>query len=222
MKIFLREMGYKEGSKINTLKTKTFLCVDGDGTIYAGPKQDKFPLLEESECCYLIKKYLEYGGVLVLISGNEIKRTINRIETVISEDLRNRVIVYANGSADMVIGNNKGEWKEYKDYSNNALKYKNIEQESRMIDWIYIGDDVAEKGNDYPAYNFVGKEKSLCVGDINGIKKEEWLWGQHIKGYEKGTAKFLEQMIEDINRVNKNIFTKENIERWVKNSNGNK
>lgn len=178
-----------KGLLFDPFKSRTLFISDADGTIYAKPQADKdhnLFSLDSSPAGGPLKSYLAKGGLAAIISGNDIYRVIERINRGFSEDeqeLKGRLILFANGGATLFTFR-ENQWKEHRSYRQQALgEGRQGELES---DFIYVGDDHQEKGNDYPAFLKVGRDRAVCVSDRPTDA------ALSIPGFEAGTAKLLE------------------------------
>jgi hypothetical protein len=156
----LDQIGYTPGDFIDARKTLSCIAFDGDGTIFDGPRVDFLPTLEGSPAQLPINNLLASGIVLVLISGNDLNRTLTRIKAGVPAHLYHRLMVSANGGADLVGIDKVGQPILINDYRSMALSANKHQYE---LDIVYIGDDSAALGNDMVAFQTVGYDRSVCV-----------------------------------------------------------
>ena len=128
--------GYTPGELIDARSTKTIISADNDGTTCAKPTEIKNPALYESIAVEALVRYLEAGGVYMIISGNDIELTKQRLleKDAIPAHLRNRLIVVANGGATFCAVASNGELREFIDYHNNALADVQSGKERAQLD----------------------------------------------------------------------------------------
>ena len=117
----LKEMNYQPGAQIDSRKNKTVIAADGDSTIYDGPRVGFLPTLAESPVKDALCAYLQAGGVFMLVSGNDINRTFNRLVDSLPKEVYCRVLVAANGGAELVYVNPKGQAVPVSGYRKQAL-----------------------------------------------------------------------------------------------------
>ena len=206
----LQQMGYTAGDYIDSSQTQTCIAADGDGTTYGKPRIGYAPVLEESETFAALIQYLGIGGVYMIISGNDLNRTESRLKSI-PKELRQRVLVSANGGADLACYSRSGHLVDMDDYWNKAIDCLNSGQNQQSLDALYIGDDGTLNGNDYVAFKEIGFERSFVVAvDDEGIAEE--LKTQFVGDCEAGTERILAAVIDIAQRnKNKRIFDKENL-----------
>ncbi|MBI4243771.1 MAG: YvcK family protein, partial [Planctomycetes bacterium] len=193
----LRRMGYKGGALIDARRTRSVITADGDGTTYGKPTAERNPELWESASYEALEEYLEVGGLYVLISGNDIELTRQRLLAGkgIREELRGRFIVVANGAANIGYMDKEGKLVEIKGYRRRALgEYREGVEEG--LDIIYLGDDEKEKGNDYPAFEKVGFGRAVSVSSKKKEEVPEGLRQNYVGGLEQGVRDVLRVVVE--------------------------
>ena len=190
----LGRMRYTPGSFINAKQTKTIIAADGDGTLYSGPTDQEMPVLKESVAYNEILNYLKAGGILMLVSGNEMKRTSARVSSFIPEELKTRVIVVANGGADLGIYNKEGILTPLEEYRLFSLSFLS-KPAKHELDIIFIGDDERLTGNDLDAFEAIGAEHSYLVSPEEPTEKF-MREVNYIGGNERGTKKLLKAIVE--------------------------
>lgn len=185
----LEDIGYTPGPGINAADRKFIFMADGDGTLYGKPTIDELPGLAQSPAYQPLLEYLELGGLFVLISGNSLARVESRIAPHIPAGSRARVLVSANGGADLAVVTPEGRLKALDHYRSHALEVlQKGKSAENNICAVYVGDDTDASGNDFEAFEAVGWGSAICVGA--GGKGE--IGGICVGGYERSTAKCLE------------------------------
>lgn len=168
----LKQMRYEPGGLIDANVNHTVIIADADGTLWDPPVRDKPPEatnLENSPARASILNYLRAGGVLVVNSGNDPRRTVNRILKGIPElerkELLSRIAVAAAGGHTLMTLDSEGHIHEVPGYREQALKEQQEKpvRPSEHLDVLYIGDDGRVKGNDFPAFLKVGPGHYICV-----------------------------------------------------------
>jgi len=195
------DMGYTPGDLIDARKTRTVVMADGDGTTYGKPTKDSNPTLSQSPTREALVQYLKAGGVYIVISGNELDLTVKRLlaDNAIPPELRNRILVVANGGSSMVGVKSNGQVFDVKDYRMNAKKERAEQGRDKTIetlDAVYIGDDSNELGNDFNAFRKLGFRRSVTVSDSDLENMPQGLRFNCIGGLAEGTRSFLEQVVE--------------------------
>ena len=193
----LNEMGYQPGEKIDSRKSKTVIAADGDGTIYDGPRVGKLPTLAESPVCAPLCAYLQAGGVFMLVSGNDLSRTFKRLVDALPRELYCRVLVAANGGAELVHVNDKGQAVPVSGYRKQALGVAHDKSHLHALDMVYIGDDGSKEGNDYPAFKAVGFEHSVLVAPKFLSDYDPGLKQNYRGGLLQGTRKYFEDFLSE-------------------------
>jgi len=180
----LKEMNYQPGVHIDSRRSKTVIAADGDGTIYDGPRVGLLPSLAESPVRDALCAYLQAGGIFMLISGNDLHRTFKRLVDALPKEVYCRVLVAANGGAELVCVNSKGQSVPVSGYRKQALDLAHDKSKAQVLDMVYIGDDGSKEGNDYPAFKAVGKKRSVLVATLQDTKKflESFLSGRKDAG----------------------------------------
>ena len=213
----LDQMGYKAGSVIDARQNPMVIAADADGTTYGLPSTKGLPTLEDSAAFDEIMSFLKLGGIFVVISGNKMERTLERIVNSVPRELRSNVIVVANGAADMAVVGEDGQFSCLPDYREHALKSLEGENKLEGFNVIYLGDDGRQFGNDFPAFEAVGFDRSILVcGEdkaIDSLKK------QCVGGFEEGTKKVIGQINQDIQNNNQSLefsdsYISEMIAQW--------
>lgn len=168
----LIQMKYTPGKCIDASKRHTVVIADADGTLWDPPVKDRNPEatnLENSPARDGILNYLRAGGVLIVNSGNDPTRTVNRILAGIPEfektELLSRIAISAAGGHVLMTLDEAGVANEVGGYRENALREQKEKPvvPSEHLDVIYIGDDGRVKGNDFPAFRKVGENHFICV-----------------------------------------------------------
>ncbi len=167
----LKEMNYQPGEHIDSSISKTVVAADGDSTIYDGPRVGILPTLAESPVRDALCAYLQAGGIFMLISGNDINRTFKRLVGALPKEVYCRVLVAANGGAELVHVNSKGRAVPVSGYRKQALDLAHDKSHQPVLDMVYIGDDGSKEGNDYPAFKAVGSKYSVLVATLQDTKK---------------------------------------------------
>jgi len=193
----LKEMHYQPGARIDSSKSKTVIAADGDGTIYDGPRVGLLPSLADSPTKDALIAYLRAGGVFMLISGNDLNRTFKRLVEALPQDVYCRVLVAANGGADLVHVNSKGQAVPISGYRKQALDLIHDKSHHLELDMVYIGDDGAKEGNDYPAFKAVGFKNSVLVAQEFLADYDPALKEGYVGGLLQGTREFLEKFLQN-------------------------
>jgi hypothetical protein len=196
----LKEMNYQPGPHIDSRQTKTVIAADGDSTIYDGPTVGSLPGLTDSPVKQALCAYLQAGGIFMLVSGNDINRTFKRLVDALPKEVYCRVLVAANGGADLVYVNHEGRAVPISSYRKQALVLAHDQSHQRVLDIIYIGDDGAKEGNDYPAFKAVGFKHSVLVASKFLEDYDPALKPCYVGGLLQGTRKFLESFLSE--RIN--------------------
>jgi len=191
----LKEMDYKPGPKINSGVSKTVIAADGDGTIYDGPRVGVLPTLAESPVREPLCAYLSAGGIFMLVSGNDINRTFNRVIDALPKETYCRFLISANGGAELVYINAQGKPKPVSGYRQQALDVSHDKSHRQSLDMIYIGDDGSREGNDYPAFKAVGFQKSVLVAQEFLPEYDPGLRAGYAGGLLQGTRKSIEHFL---------------------------
>jgi hypothetical protein len=167
----LKEMNYQPGSHIDSRETRTVIAADGDATVYDGPRVGILPTLAESPVRDALIAYLKAGGIFMLVSGNDIDRSFKRIVDSLPKDVYCRVLVAANGGAELVYVNPEGKSLPVTIYRKKALDLAHDSLHQEALDIVYIGDDGSKEGNDYPAFNAVGVDRSVLVSSLEDTRQ---------------------------------------------------
>jgi len=191
----LRSMNYQPGTHIDARQTKTIIAADGDDTIYDGPKLGVLPGLADSPVRDALYAYLRAGGVFMLVSGNDMNRSFKRLLDGLPEDVYCRVLVAANGGAELVLVDAKGQACPVPGYRQQALVLAATASGSLGLDMVYIGDDGSKDGNDYPAFQAVGFKHSVLVARKFLAEYDPALKPSYVGGLLQGTKKFLEDFL---------------------------
>jgi len=191
----LKEMNYQPGSRIDSRKTKTVIAADGDSTIYDGPRVGFLPTLSESPVKDPLCAYLQAGGVFMLVSGNDINRTFARLIEALPAEVYSRVLVAANGGAELVYVNSKAQAVPVSDYRKKALVLAHDTLHRQDLDIVYIGDDGSMEGNDYPAFKAVGFKNSVLVASEFLPDFDPALKPSYQGGLLQGTRQYLEAFL---------------------------
>ncbi|MDP1880181.1 MAG: hypothetical protein Q8K60_04505 [Parachlamydiaceae bacterium] len=170
----LEQMNYIPGKHIDASQTKSVVISDADGTIWDPPQRNESPEarnLDNSPAKESILNYLRSGGIVIINSGNDPTRTFNRIMKGVPEEEKqeicSRIAIGAAGGHTLVVINKEGLPEEVSGYRKHALEEqkKLPVHPSLKLDVIYLGDDPRETGNDFPAFEKLGKDHYICVAD---------------------------------------------------------
>jgi len=191
----LKEMKYKPGTKIDSRQTRTVIAADGDSTIYDGPRVGFLPGLADSPVRKPLCAYLKAGGVFMLVSGNDLNRSFKRLVDALPREVYSRVLVAANGGAELVYANAKGQAVPILNYRKKALDLAKNKAHQHALDMVYIGDDGSNEGNDLPAFKAVGFKRSVLVAPkfLSGFDTR--LKPTYVGGLLEGTSKFIENFL---------------------------
>lgn len=178
----LTAAGYKPGPVIDSRQSRIVIAADGDGTMYEGPKTSHLPLLKDSPAFGPLLQYLKAGGLFMLISGNDLNRTCRRLMEGLPQEVYSRLLICANGGADLVYIDQQGKPVFMRQYRQKALEAITQKAQNPVLDIVYLGDDESVGGNDYAAFQAVGKERGVCVQSLEETKSflEKWLYERKI------------------------------------------
>lgn len=191
----LNLIDYEQGSHIDVRKTKTVLAADFDGTLCPAPNSVYSPGLDESILNKELIDYVDMGGLLFIITGNDLNSTVDRIRSskyLNTHNLR-QIIVAANSGSQMIYFDDKGEQHTVLEYNRNALKYLGHESRNTKLDLVYLGDNASADGNDFPAFERVGFQNSISVATKNIDKR---LQQNNVGNGLEGTKIILEFIVE--------------------------
>lgn len=188
----LDQMQYEPGQLINARSTRTVIAADGDGTIYDGPRTTHLPLLKDSVVFPSLLRYLENGGIFMLVSGNDVNRTFKRLIDGLPKAYYQRVLLSANGGADLVTVDPDGYPVFDLNYRNQALSLIQQKQQMPTLDIVYIGDDGSPLGNDRAAFEAVGFDRSVLVAESFEKVFDPLLLPVYIGKNINGTKSFLD------------------------------
>ncbi len=197
----LKEMNYQPGTHIDSRISKTVIAADGDDTIYDGPHIGSLPTLAESPVREALCAYLQAGGIFMLVSGNDINRTFKRLVDTLPKEVYCRVLVAANGGAELVHVNFKGQAVPVSGYRRQALYLAQDKSKVHVLDMVYIGDDGSKEGNDYPAFRAVGFKNSILVAPKFLAEYDTALQSGYVGGLLQGTRKFLEDFLWKLTKI---------------------
>jgi|GEM_PF-7064486 len=213
----LAEIGYTPGPLIDARKTRTVVLTDGDGTIYGEPGAWD-PLVNNmtnSEAREPLIQYLEAGGVYVLVSGNEVERTRQRLimdGAGIPRHLWNRILVVVEGSAIMHAIAENGNFYEIESYRNKALSESFQAGETGTLDAIYAGDKESPNSNDAPGFIRINLIDDVNRAVMVSKNPPSELSGRFLGGNQKGTGAFLAAAVEEAERnPGQPLFTDEKL-----------
>ena len=140
----LKEMNYQPGPHIDSHKSKTVIAADGDGTIYDGPRVGFLPALAESPVKDALCAYLQAGGIFMLVSGNDLNRSFKRLVDALPKEVYCRVLVAANGGAELVYVNPRE--KQYLFQVIESRRLDLAQDKSHSMFWIwFISGTTAQK-----------------------------------------------------------------------------
>jgi len=178
----LDQMKYVPGPRIDARRRRTVIAADGDGTIYDGPRATHLPTLQDGPVFAPMMDYVQAGGIFMLISGNDLNRSFKRLIAGIPRGLYPRILIAANGGADLACAGTNGKPVFINDYRNEAIGAAAKYQEFPALDIVYIGDDSSPNGNDRPAFEAVGKERAVLVHSLAETASflEKWTHDQKI------------------------------------------
>jgi len=188
----LEQMRYTPGPSINALATRTVIAADGDGTVYDGPKTTYLPMLKESVVFRPLMEYLRAGGIFMLVSGNDINRTFKRLTDGLPKEFYGRVLLSANGGADLVTIDANGSPVFDQRYRAHALNLSQAAAQFPNLDIVYIGDDGSPNGNDRAAFETVGFDRCVLVAPAFDITFEPFLIPVYVGNTMEGTRRYLE------------------------------
>lgn len=211
--LILEKANYQAGERFDARLFRTWIGVDGDGTLYAKPRNDCFPTLADSPAAPEVVNYLAQGGIVLLLSGNSLERTVLRVEGALPLGLRKQFFISANGGADFGCFNQEGIFQTDPEYASQAL-FLLKEPRENYHDGIYLGDDISSDGNDYPAFDYVGPGRSVFVGESGKENGAGWVVG----GYEAGTARLISAVGGAMSDLAGPLFSTDNIESFVRQS----
>ena len=210
-------MQYHPGPFINARRNKTAVFVDADGTIYGKPKKDRNPALAESVAKEAIRNYLEAGGVLVIVSNNDLDRVLARIGNSIPVRLKRNIVVVGNASADLSYFDANGAAIVYQDYRQGALRARKSGPVVTSLDAVYIADGAGKGDGDDAAYQEIGFGRSIIVASGQYDRVSEDLQPNYVGGLEVGTKAILDSVQRLVRQgFQGKLFTAQNIQTIVK------
>lgn len=170
-------MGYTPGPIIDSRDNRIIIATDGDGTIYDGPKKDLLPLFKDSPAFQPLVSFMKAGGIFMLISGNDLNRTVIRMVEGLPAEVYGRFLIAANGGADLARLGAKKKPVYIDGYREHALSIAHGHAHRPVLDIIYMGDDKSPNGNDYAAFEAVGPNRAICVGSLEDTRMflEKWM-----------------------------------------------
>ncbi|MBI4308931.1 MAG: hypothetical protein HY591_01220 [Candidatus Omnitrophica bacterium] len=173
----LNQMVYVPGPFIDSRLDRAVIAADGDGTIYDGPALTHLPALKDGPVRTPLTRYLKAGGVFMLVSGNDLTRAWRRLLDGLPPDIYPRLLIAANGGADLARIGKDGRAEFIHDYRSKALEIAAGPKNKNALDIVYIGDDPGPDGNDRPAFEAVGQQRAVVVKDLNDTKLflEQWM-----------------------------------------------
>ena len=130
----------------------------------------------------------------MVLSGNKLDRTAERMADGLPEALLKRIILVADGGALMGIFDNSGRLQEvdaYVDGGREALAWK---QARNRLDMIYLGDDGRPNGNDLDAFEEVGWDRSILVAELKTNDIIPSLEHRQVGGLTQGTRAVLDRI----------------------------
>jgi hypothetical protein len=149
------------------------------------------PTLAMSPVCAPLTEFIEIGGVFILISGNDLERSILRIQDGLPPNCFNRVLVAANGGADLV-GFIDGKAVPIDNY---RFSVRHEFKVNVTLDIVYIGDDGSPSGNDMAAFQEVGPERSILVASEFKSDYNVAFKSSHVGGLLQGTKDFVAKAV---------------------------
>jgi len=106
--------------------------------------------------------------------------------------------VAGNGGAELVYVNTQGQAVPVTDYRKQALVLAQDKTRPQVLDIVYIGDDGAKEGNDYPAFQAVGFQNSILVASEFLAEYDPLLEPCYVGGLLQGTRKYLEHFLSGL------------------------
>jgi hypothetical protein len=155
------------------------------------------PTLAESPVCEPLCAYLRAGGIFMLVSGNDLNRSFKRLVDALPKELYCRVLVAANGGAELVYVNSEGKAVPVSSYRKQALNFAHDKSHQHNLDIVYIGDDGSKEGNDYCAFQAVGFKNSVLVASKFLADYDPALKPCYVGGLLQGTCKYLRHYLSD-------------------------
>lgn len=214
--MLLDQSGYKPGPKIDARKTRTIRYEDFNKTLAYEDTGDRSPYLADAPTRPELLKYFEMGGLLVIVTGNELERTMHRIthNSPIPSKYYSQIILIANGGSMLGVINPDGTFREITDYRLRGLR-KRTEWKKVTVDAEYGGDD--PRGNDDMAIRELGKNRFINVSDESIDKQPEGLKDNYVGFNEVGMAAYFQAVNEYLRESapNSNVFTPSNIRKFV-------
>ena len=131
----------------------------------------------------------------MLVSGNDFNRTFNRLVDALPKEVYCRVLVAANGGAQLVYVNSEGQAAPVSGYRKQALDLARDKSHQHVLDMVYIGDDGSKEGNDYPAFKAVGFEHSVLVAPKFLTEYDPGLKLGYVGGLLQGTRQYMERFL---------------------------
>jgi len=211
----LQRMRYTPGTHVDARVTQTVFVADGDGTMYAKPQMGHLPVLQDSTAYEPLCEYLHLGGIFILVSGNSLERTVQRVKDL-DAHLKGRVLVAANGGADFAIFGEDGELHVLEAYRQDALHLSQDALNFKEADFVYVGDDGASTGNDFVVFQAFGLERSVVVAALGAKETDPWLEDNCVGGFEQGTARLLKEVNTLAQqRHHEPLFSGKHVKKWI-------
>jgi len=116
------------------------------------------PLLKDSPVFPALMDYMGAGGIFMMVSGNDLNRTFKRLTEGLPQEMYSRVLLAANGGADLVCIVGRKTCIHYK-LSSKSLDIATGSDKNTELDIVYIGDDASPDGNDRSAFEVVGQSR---------------------------------------------------------------
>ena len=207
--------GYTGGAELDARKTRTVIAADGDGTTWDSPRDGQAPALDTSAAYEPLKEYLAGGGLFLIISGNHLDRTVQRVGDHIPPASKRNLLISANGGANLVYFDAQGRPQESEAYRNGALA--GDPEQAVALDVVYLGDDGRSTGNDREAFETVGPQRSILVADPAPADIIPFLINRKIGGWVDGTRRVLEWVNRQIRQhPQQEIFTPANLDEMIR------
>lgn len=210
--------GYRAGKHVHAAITRTAVIADGDGTTYGKPTNLGAPVLRDSPVLPDLVEYLDAGGVFIIVSGNDgasVGRRITQHAAVPPRLLRN-VFFFAYAGANLCYFKD-GMPVEMSGYPTTAIDRTTTSMGyATELDCIYIGDDGSPTGNDWPAFESVGFDRSVSVA--SDLQHDHLGRApHHVGGHERGTAFLLREINDFLKRhpAGDAVFSSAAIEKMV-------
>lgn len=194
-------------------KNTRLIVSDFDGTLRGTKDADN---MGNSPAREAIQRYLADGGLLVVNTGNDPHRTVQRVlagipkndDGTYQEQYLNNIVMASCGGHILYQIEKDGQLKEITHYRENVMRYKTCDHANNVkgLNVLTLGDDHKPEGNDWPMLALNGFETAICVSSKE-IPEGNQLGTHQVKGEQNATAIIFQQ----INDAQVKEFTPDNV-----------